>query len=250
MKALTVMVIWLSVLAQPVTAFAETSLDARSLIHAMESRLWGNTNQGEFTMMIVTPDWRRTLELDVWMDRPERTFVRILSPKKEQGIGSLRIGTEMWNYIPRIDRVMRVPPSMMLQSWMGSDLDNDDLVKESSLTDDYAHVVAGVAGDVAHIVSTPKPEAPVVWGRIESWIHVDTAIPERQVYYDENGRPVREMTFSDVKRMGGRFIPTHWKVNPFGKRDKWTEFIVRKIRFNGAIDSAVFSRRNLRSRNW
>ena len=250
MKVVAAITFSIAVLILPSVALGQTPLDARSLVQTMESRLWGETNQGEFTMMIVTPDWRRTLKFDVWMDRPDRTFIRILSPKKEQGIGSLRIGSEMWNYIPRIDRVFRIPPSMMLQSWMGSDLNNDDLVKESSLVHDYTHVAESVAGGVAHIVSTPKPDAAVVWGRIESWIFVVTGIPQRQIYYDENGRSVREMTFSDIKSMDGRMIPTHWEVHPANKSDKWTEFIIRKIRFDEAIDPKVFSRRNLRSREW
>jgi hypothetical protein len=113
--------------------------EARELLDKVEKLLWGSTVQGEYEMTIATPRWQRTLGLRLWMDRPRRSFVRIVSPAKEAGIGSLRIGTEMWNYLPNVERIVKIPPSMMLQPWMGSDFTNDDLVKESSILDDYTH---------------------------------------------------------------------------------------------------------------
>ena len=117
----------------------------RDILDRVERLLWGRTLQGDYEMTIQTPRWQRTLGLRVWMERPGRSFVRILSPAKEAGIGSLRIGAEMWNYLPNVERVIRIPPSMMLQPWMGSDFTNDDLVKESSILDDYTHKVLGTA---------------------------------------------------------------------------------------------------------
>ena len=113
--------------------------DARDIIDRAESALWGRTLESALTMTVKTPRWTRTLELAVWIERPRRSFIRILSPAKEAGIGSLRIGAEMWNYLPNIERTIKIPPSMMLQPWMGSDFTNDDLVKESSLLNDYTH---------------------------------------------------------------------------------------------------------------
>src|SRR3970282_2224608 len=111
---------------------------ARDILDRVETLLWGRTVQGEYEMTITTPRWQRTLALRAWMERPRRSFIRILAPAKEAGIGSLRIGAEMWNYLPNVERTIKIPPSMMMQPWMGSDFTNDDLVKQSSVVDDYA----------------------------------------------------------------------------------------------------------------
>lgn len=115
--------------------------DGRTLVDRVDTLLWGKTLQGEFQMTITTPRWQRALDLRAWMERPRRSFIRVLAPAKEAGIGSLRIGSEMWNYLPNIERTIKIPPSMMLQPWMGSDFTNDDLVKQSSAVDDYTHRV-------------------------------------------------------------------------------------------------------------
>ncbi len=227
---------------------------AESLIASMDSLLWSTTNQGNFTMRIETQYWQRQLQLDVWMERPDKTFIRVLSPRKERGIGSLRLGSEMWNYIPNIDRVVKIPPSMMLQPWMGSDLSNDDLVKESSLVTDYSHslgedAVAGSAG-VFHVISIPNPDAAVVWGRIESWIYASTGIPERQLYFNDAGEDVREILFSEVRMMDGRDIPTRWILRPTDEENKRTVLDIDRIEFDRAIDASIFTQRNLRSQSF
>ena len=144
--------------------------EGREILDKVEKLLWGSTVQGEYEMTIATPRWQRTIGLRLWMDRPRRSFVRIVSPAKEAGIGSLRIGTEMWNYLPNVERIVKIPPSMMLQPWMGSDFTNDDLVKESSILEDYTHEVIGTvqldSETVVQIEAVPKPDAAVVWGRI------------------------------------------------------------------------------------
>ena len=233
---------------------ASERLSPTRLVEKMEKLLWSDTNQGHFEMTVVTPHWQRTLELDVWMQRPNNTFIRVLSPKKERGIASLRKGSEMWNYIPKIDRIVKIPPSMMLQAWMGSNFSNDDLVKESSLATDYTHVIGDLGkperGDVAYIISTAKPDAPVVWGKIESWIHVKTGIPEKQVYFDEAGKPIRELVFSAVRAMDGRLLPTVWQMTPTGDAGKYTVVEIKKIAFDRAIAPAIFTERNLRRQNW
>jgi len=134
---------------------------AESLIDGMEGTLWSDSNHGRFTMRIETKYWTRELELEAWMNRPEKTLIRIHAPKKEAGIGSLRIGDAMWNYLPKVDRTIKIPPSMMLQPWMGSNFSNDDLVKESSFVDDYTHEITGSEEQggvtVYRVVSTPGP---------------------------------------------------------------------------------------------
>lgn len=139
-------------LGAPSARAAAQEPTAEQIVDRAESASWGKTLQAQLTMTVATPRWTRRLDLVTWIERPRRSFVRILAPAKEAGIGSLRIGAEMWNYLPTVERTIKIPPSMMLQPWMGSDFTNDDLVKESSLLNDYTHrligtdTVAGVFG--------------------------------------------------------------------------------------------------------
>lgn len=223
----------------------------REIVEKLEQLLWADTMQGEFDMRIVTPRWERTLSLRVWMDRPKRSFVRVLAPAKEAGIGSLRIGDEMWNYLPAVERTVKIPPSMMLQPWMGSDFTNDDLVKQSSAIDDYVQAVASrdtVDGQLLwKVEALPRPEAAVVWGRIVYWVHGDF-IPVKEEFYSDRGELVRVMTFSDVRPVGGRAIPTRWDMRPLGKPGHSTTIVVKDAKYNVALDEEIFTQRNLQKR--
>ncbi|MBX3646342.1 MAG: outer membrane lipoprotein-sorting protein [Rhodocyclaceae bacterium] len=221
----------------------------REILDRVETLLWGHSLQGEYEMSIKTPGWQRTLDLRVWMERPGRSFVRILSPAKEAGIGSLRIGEEMWNYLPKIERTIRIPPSMMLQPWMGSDFTNDDLVKESSILDDYTHRVLGVAmidGEEAYQVEAiPKPQAAVVWGRVLFIVRKRDFMPLKQEFFSERGEQVRVLSFSDVRKMGGRSLPTLWEMRPTSKPGNVTTLRLKDVLFDVALDASIFSQRRL-----
>lgn len=223
--------------------------DGRALVERVDTLLWGKSLQGEFDMTITTPRWRRTLSLRAWMERPKRSFIRILAPAKEAGIGSLRIGAEMWNYLPNIERTIKIPPSMMLQPWMGSDFTNDDLVKQSSAVDDYTHRILRtetVGGATSYVVeSLPKPEAAVVWGKILYWIRQSDEIPIKQEYYNERNELVRVLTFSDVGPMGGRVIPTKWEMRPADDRGHATVIVMKTAKYDQPIDTEIFTQRNL-----
>lgn len=220
----------------------------REILDRVESLLWGKTLQSELEMTVATPRWRRTLGLRAWIERPRRSFIRILSPAKEVGIGSLRIGSEMWNYLPNIERTIKIPPSMMLQPWMGSDFTNDDLVKESSVVGDYTQriIASEAAGDAIYVVeATPKPDAAVVWGKILFWVRKADFIPLKEEFYDERGELVRVMSFSDVRALGGRTVPTKWEMRPVKKPDNLTTIILKSAVYDGAIDPEIFTQRNL-----
>lgn len=231
----------------PTAAAQEPS--GRELLDRVERLLWGSTVQGEYDMTITTPRWQRTLALRVWMERPRRSFVRILSPAKEAGIGSLRIGNEMWNYLPSVERVIKIPPSMMLQPWMGSDFTNDDLVKESSILDDYTHKIIGTTSvdgeDAYQVEATPKPEAAVVWGRVLYAVRKRDSMPLKQEYFSERGELVRVMSFSDVRNLGGRTMPTRWEMRPTAKPGNATTIVLKDAIFDRPVDQAVFTQRNL-----
>jgi outer membrane lipoprotein-sorting protein len=218
---------------------------AREIVDRVETLLWGKTVQGEYEMTIVTPRWQRTLALRAWMERPRRSFIRILAPVKEKGIGSLRIGAEMWNYLPNVERIIKIPPSMMLQPWMGSDFTNDDLVKSSSIVDDYTHTILREEGTAYVLELIPKPEAAVVWGKILYWVRKGDLMPLKEEFYDERGALVRTMTFAEVKPMGGRTIPTRWEIRPSDKPGNSTTVVVKTALYDRPIDEEVFTQRNL-----
>ena len=222
------------------------------IVERVENLLWGKTLQAELEMTVTSPRWQRTVSMRAWIERPRRSFIRILAPPKEAGIGSLRIGAEMWNYLPAIERTIKIPPSMMLQPWMGSDFTNDDLVKESSLVNDYEHRVLEVetaSGTPVYVVeAVPKPDAAVVWGRIVLRARTADFIPISQEFYDERGEKVRVMTFSDVRPLGGRVIPTKWEMRPAAKPRNWTTVVLKRAVFDAPIDADVFTQRNLQKR--
>lgn len=247
----------LRVLTLPVSAgvlsssWAQSS-EGRDILDKVEKLLWGDTVQGDYEMTITTPRWQRTLGLKVWMQRPKRSFVRIVSPAKEAGIGSLRIGSEMWNYLPNVERIVKIPPSMMLQPWMGSDFTNDDLVKESSILDDYTHKVLGTEQqdwvEVIRIEAVPKRDAAVVWGRIVYWVRRVDTIPLKQEFFSERGERVRVLSFSDVRRVGDRVLPTRWEMRPDAKPGNVTTVVLKDAVFNQPVEDEVFSQRNLQKK--
>jgi len=240
--------IWLTVLALASPGMAQ-ELSGRELVDRVDTLLWGKTLQGEFEMTIATPRWQRTLALRAWMERPKRSFIRILAPAKEKGIGSLRIGAEMWNYLPNVERTIKIPPSMMLQPWMGSDFTNDDLVKQSSAVDDYTQRILSTetaGGAAAYVVEAlPKPDAAVVWGKILYWVRKADLIPLKQEYYSERGELVRILTFTEVRPMGGRTMPTKWEMRPSDKPDNVTTIVVKSALYDRAIEAEIFTQRNL-----
>jgi len=232
--------------------FAAENISAAKIVSSIESRLWGKTVLGEYEMTITTPYWERTLKMRMWMRRPNKSFVRILSPAKEAGIGSLRVESEMWNYLPKVERVIKVPPSMMLQPWMGSDFSNDDLVKESSMVNDYTHKIVGTEKvddtEIYRVVSTPKPDAAVVWGSIVYLVRKSDLMPLKQEFIDERGQVIKVLTFSKIRKFGNRLLPSEWEMRPTQKPGNVTRIKVVDVVFDKPIKNSIFTLRNLRRR--
>lgn len=230
-----------------------SEVSADQMIDRAETILWGRTMQGEFEMVVTTPNWERKLMLRAWMDRPTLSFLRILEPAKERGIASLRIASEMWNFIPKIERTVKVPPSMMLQPWFGSDFTNDDLVKEGSFVADYTHRLIGEreirAIPAYSIELKPKPEAAVVWGKVIYSVRKADNVPLQIEYYDEQERLVRVLNYSNFRVLGGRTIPVTWEMRPVDKPGKKTTITVKQVEYDRPVDKDTFTMRNLSRRN-
>ena len=246
------LILLLMLLALPLQAVSEQAVEnlgsseAREVIVRLQKLLRSDTNIARYTMTVKTPDWTRSITMDSWDDRPgKQFFIRVLAPKKDRGVSYLKQGNNLWMYMPKLERDIRIPPSMMLSSWMGSDFTNDDLVKSSSVIDDYTHRLINRDGKLLTIESIPKEDAPVVWGKLVHVVHSD-GIPISEVFYDEDGEKVRTLEFSDVREVAGRTIPTSWVMLPADEPGKSTELRIDSIEFDPPITDTVFTRANLK----
>jgi outer membrane lipoprotein-sorting protein len=234
----------------PATVSAQATT-AREIIDRVDRLLRGESSRATVEMQITTEHWSRTLEMRVWSLGVDYSLVRLTAPPREAGTATLKAGQEVWNYLPRVDRTIKVPASLMMGSWMGSHFTNDDLVKESRIVDDYDFEMSydgprdGV--DVWEFVMTPKPDAPVVWGRIEEQVRQRDLMPVWVRYYDEDGDLVRTLTFDDYKTMGGRLVPAEMLVVPADKPGESTRLVYHDLEFDVDLEPDFFSLRNLRA---
>lgn len=235
---------------RPAAAQKPTKLDIDSLLHHIDELYRSKASYSELEMEITTPHWQRTLAMNGWTEGLKKTFIRITSPEKEKGVATLRIGSEMWNYLPKTNKVIKIPPSMMMSSWMGSDFTNDDLVKEFSLFKDYSYeriYPDGGKSDTVFVNCIPHPDLPVVWGNIVVAVRALDSIPLWQKYYDEQGKLMRVLEYSDVKTFDGRVIPATMTMIPQEKEGHKTVIRYTTIKFNPPLDEDIFSLRNLYS---
>jgi outer membrane lipoprotein-sorting protein len=235
---------------------APEGLSAAQVAKRAEDNMRSDRTYFDARMRVESPRLSRprSVRFYSWEDRVgKRSFIRIHEPAKDAGTGFLKLGTNFWMYVPRVERTVRIPPSMMLQSWMGSDFTNDDLVKESSEIDDYDHAWVGVepaldsaGGERAYVIEyIPHEDAPVVWGRIVAWIAADTFAPLRQEFYDEDGEKLRVMVFSEHREVDGRHLPHRWLLTPLDKQGHSTEIELLEMKFDADFDEAVFTKRRL-----
>ncbi|MCB2203650.1 outer membrane lipoprotein-sorting protein [bacterium] len=227
---------------------------ADEIIDKAENLLQGKTSRGTYEMNVVTPEYERSMKMEYWWDgENDKALIKTIAPVKEAGNKWLKIGNEMWNYLRTTETTIKIPPSMMLQSWNGSDFTNDDLARESDVSDDYTHKLLQeekIHGeDCWKIASTPKPDAPVVWGKLYTWVRKADYLPAIVQYYDEKGTLVRYMVYSDYKTMDDRKIPAKWTMYNKVKEGHKTEFIIDKVDFNADIPDRIFSFRELERGN-
>lgn len=222
---------------------------AEEIARKVDELYRSNTSYAELSMEIVTPHWQRTLDMKAWSRGMDQTFIRILSPRKERGVGTLRIDTEMWNYLPRTGKVIKIPPSMMMSAWMGSDFTNDDLVKEFTLTKHYTFRLLEPEDreeGLLYLEARPKPDVPVVWDRILIVVQEKDLLPVRQMYFDEKGHLMRQMVFTEITQFGERRVPAVMTLTPATKEGHRTVIRYKDLRFDLDLKPDVFSLRNLR----
>ncbi len=224
--------------------------NAMKIIQKSDELMRGKTLAGKYTMTIIRPDWQRSMAFQFWSEGTEKSFIQMLAPARDKNVTFLKIKREMWNYIPKINRVIKIPPSMMLQSWMGSDFTNDDLVKESSIIEDYDHKLLRkeqYEGAATYVVELkPKPDAAVVWDKVVEWIRVTDYIPLKAEYYNERGERIRTMVFSDITTFGKRVIPARFEMLEDKKPGRKTVMLLEDAVFDAPIKKSVFTKQNLR----
>jgi len=225
--------------------------DAREIVDRVDRLLRGRSSRGTMRMDVVTAHWSRSMQMRIWSLGTEYALIRLLAPPKDAGTATLKSGEDMWNYLPRVDRTIKLPASLMGASWMGSHFTNDDLVKESRIIEDY-DIEIGYEGarngvEVWEFVLTPKPEAAVVWGRIEEQVRQGDLMPVWARYYDDRGELARSITFEDFRSMGGRLVPARMVIRPADKPTESTTITYLDLEFDIALDASFFSLRRLQS---
>ncbi|MFH0990772.1 MAG: outer membrane lipoprotein-sorting protein [bacterium] len=218
---------------------------AQEIVRKSEDLLKGVSSKGKFKMTITNPDYTRTMEMESWWVGNEKALIVIIAPRREAGNKTLKVKNELWMYLRNTETTIKVPPSMMLQSWNGSDFSNDDLVRESSLVDDYVMTI--VAEEKVQNESNwkiqllPKPTAPVVWGKIFHWIRRSDYLPSQTEYYDEKGSLMRTLNYSNIKQFGKRKIPSKWEMINNVKKGNITLFEYTDVQFDVPIPDRIFS---------
>ena len=222
--------------------------EAKAIIKKLEKNLRGDYMYSTMSMIVTSKRGKRTVKIESWSKGNTKSFMKILYPQKDKGITFLKINTQMWQYIPKIERTIKIPSSMMLQSWMGSDFTNDDMVKESSLEEDYNAKLLSKSSNRATLELIPKEDAAVVWGKIIVEVDLKNAVPTKETFYDDRMKKVRVMTFSKVEQHGSHRVPMVMELKPLdaGKKKNRTKIIFEKVNFDAKIDPSYFTKQALK----
>ena len=231
----------------------QPALTAREVVKKADDNVRGKTSHAEMTIRTVRPSWQREMSVKTWSMGDQYAMIVVTSPVKDKGVAFLKRRKEVWNWVPVLERSIKLPPSMMTQSWMGTDFTNDDLVKESSIVDDYDHRFAGdtvILNRECHTIEMiPKPDAAIVWGKIIVCIDKKDFLELHSKFYDEDGVLINIMNASEIKMMDGRLIPTHLEMIPVDKKGHKTELIYSSISYNTPLQESFFTLQQMKNLN-
>jgi outer membrane lipoprotein-sorting protein len=231
------------------TCAIASNLDPEIILNNVDDVYRSNASHGILTLSVKTSNWQRSLTLEQWSKGNDMHLLKVLKPKKEKNLATLRVDKNVWNYMPKVKRVVKIPSSMMSSSWMGSHFTNDDLVKQSRMVIDYDFSITyeglrdGV--DIVEISCIPKKNAAVVWGKVEVIVYRNDFIPLNIVYYDEDLKLSRTLKFSNIQVLGGKKIPLQMKMVPTEEPEESTAILWEKIEFDIVIKDDFFSLRKL-----
>jgi outer membrane lipoprotein-sorting protein len=239
----------LLLLLGPVSGFAEER-DGKTIVRDAINHWRGLSSYTEMTMVIHRPDWERSMTMRAWTMGDKKTLVRVVEPKKDRGNGTLTDDKSMWSYSPKVNRVIKVPSSMMGQSWMGSDFSNKDIAKADDIVDEYQHSILKteeIDGVTIHdIQSIPNEDAAVVWGSELMRIREDHVVM-RHAFYDQDGELVKTLETLEIVEMGGRVIAKRQRMVKTDEPDEWTEIQVNDVEYEVDLKDSLFTLSNLRN---
>ena len=225
-------------------------IDAQQLVRDAMDHWRGLTSYSEMTMTIHRPDWERKMTMRSWNEGDKLSLVRVIEPKKDAGNGTLLNDNNMWTYTPKVNRIIKVPSSMMAQSWMGSDFSNKDIAKSTDIIDQYDHELTGqdeIDGHMHYtITSVPHEDAAVVWGKEVLTIRDDFVLMEQQ-FWDQDGVQVKSMKTLEVEEMGGRMVAKLMRMGKLDTPDEWTEINANSTEFDIELPPNTFTLSNLRN---
>jgi len=256
MKSLrSTLILFISILGA--TAFLHSSFttvldpSAYQIIKEAQDRMTGKTSIAEMTITIQRPKWKREMSLKTWTKGDDKSISLVTAPARDKGTVFLRVGKEVWNWVPTVERVIKLPPSMMSQSWMGTDLTNDDLVNQTDLKEDFTHTLLGkkTVGDrmCYQVQSVPKESAAVVWGKIVTWIDVTDYIQMKTEFYDEDDFLINTFNAHNIKVMGGKKVASKFEIVPEEKPGNKTIMEYKSLKFDELIADDIFTTRNMRT---
>lgn len=229
---------------------AQADEDAKGIIKAAINHYRDVSSYSVGQMLIHRPTWERSMEMKVWTEGLDKSLVRIISPKKDEGSGSLLIGDHMWSFTPKINRIIKIPSSMSHQSWMGSDFSNNDIARADDLLDKYTHTLQETREqDGMHVYvvkSVPHDNAPVVWGKEIVTIREDYVLLEH-AFYDQEGVLVKMLVTSNIRVVSGKNVATVERMQKANAKDEWTEFRLKEVVFGLTIPKNTFTLSNLRN---
>ena len=224
--------------------------DATQIVRDAVNHWRGLSSYTVMTMVIHRPDWERSMTMQAWTKGDERSLVRVVEPRKDRGNGTLIDDDNMWTFSPRVNRVIKVPSSMMGQSWMGSDFSNKDIARVEDIIDQYDHTIMATGEadgvEVTTIRSVPHEDAPVVWGSEVLRIREDHVVTEH-AFYDQDGELVKTLVTLDIGEMGGRTIAKRQRMVKTEDPDEWTEIAVLEVEYGLDLKDSVFTLSNLRN---
>ena len=224
--------------------------EAQDIVQAAVDYWRGTSSYGEMTMTIHRPDWERSMSMRAWTQGEDRSLVRVTAPKKDKGNGTLIDDNNMWRYSPKINRVIKVPSSMMGQSWMGADFSNKDISRVDDIIDQYNQSILGEWEQGRHIVyrieSIPHEDAAVVWGKEILTIRADNILLEHS-FYDQDGELVKKLVTLEIGEMGGRMVATRQRMQKVEEPDEWTEIRVDSMQYDLELRDSLFTLSNLRN---
>lgn len=226
---------------------------AGEIVQTADAKMRGNTSQAEITIQTIRATWSREMTVRTWIKGTAFAAILVQSPAKEKGIIYLKRRKEVWNWIPSLEKIIKLPPSMMSQSWMGTDFTNDDLVKESSIVNDYNHSFLAdtvINGRSCYKIQLlPKPDAAVVWGKLIVCIDKKDFLELYTWFYDEDGNLTNTMIASEVKVMDSRLIPTRFEMIPADKPNQKTIMIYKTIQYNRSLEDGFFTTEKMKTLN-